>query len=60
MAASREAVLDVLKGVEDPIAGSDIVASGVMRALNVDEAGSVRFVMEMFSLPRTQCSPESF
>lgn len=47
MAASREAVLDVLKGVKDPIAGTDIVASGVMRALNVDDTGSVRFVMEI-------------
>ena len=44
--ASREQVLDVLKTVTDPVAGVDIVASGVVRALNVD-AGAVRFVMEI-------------
>ena len=47
MAASREAVLEALKRVEDPVAGGDIVSSGVMRALNVDGAGAVRFVMEI-------------
>ncbi len=47
MPVTREQVLDTLKTVEDPVAGSDIVASGVMRALNVDDAGAVRFVMEI-------------
>ncbi|SIS51002.1 Mrp/NBP35 family ATP-binding protein [Paracoccus saliphilus] len=47
MPISREAVLAVLKSVADPIAGGDIVASGVMRALNVDEAGQIRFVLEV-------------
>ncbi|RNF34581.1 Mrp/NBP35 family ATP-binding protein [Paracoccus methylarcula] len=47
MPISREAVLAVLKSVADPIAGGDIVASGVMRALNVNEAGAVRFVLEI-------------
>jgi len=46
VAASREAVLAALKHVNDPVAGSDIVASGVMRALNL-EGGTVRFVMEI-------------
>lgn len=46
MTTSREAVLEVLKTIQDPVAGTDIVASGVMRALNVD-AGAVRFVMEI-------------
>ena len=44
MAASREQVLDTLKGIEAP--GGDIVSTGVMRALNVD-SGTVRFVMEI-------------
>ena len=44
--ASREQVLDTLKTITDPVAGSDIVASGVVRALNID-GGSVRFVMEI-------------
>ncbi|WP_417720844.1 Mrp/NBP35 family ATP-binding protein [Salipiger sp.] len=47
MPASREAVLAVLKTVADPVAGGDIMASGVVRALNVDSAGAVRFVLEI-------------
>ena len=47
MAATREAVLAALKEITDPVAGSDIVASGVVRALNVAEDGAVRFVMEI-------------
>ena len=46
MSASRDTVLEVLKSVTDPVSGSDIVASGVMRALNVSD-GTVRFVMEI-------------
>lgn len=46
VAVDRETVLEALKRIEDPIAGSDMVASGVMRALNVD-GGTVRFVMEI-------------
>ena len=44
--SSREAVLEVLKRLNDPVSGQDIVAAGVVRALNV-EGGSVRFVMEI-------------
>ncbi len=47
MPASREAVQAVLKSIADPVAGGDILSSGVVRALNVDEAGAVRFVMEI-------------
>ncbi|WP_371229699.1 P-loop NTPase [Roseovarius sp. 2305UL8-3] len=47
MTLSRDAVTAALKTINDPIAGSDIMASGVVRALNVDEAGTVRFVMEI-------------
>ncbi|KEJ95375.1 ATP-binding protein involved in chromosome partitioning [Pseudosulfitobacter pseudonitzschiae] len=47
MAATREAVLTALKTVNDPATDTDIVASGVMRALNVDANGAVRFVMEI-------------
>ncbi|UYV36838.1 Mrp/NBP35 family ATP-binding protein [Rhodobacteraceae bacterium D3-12] len=47
MSASRDAVLEVLKSVTDPVAGGDIVSSGVMRALNVGDDGTVRFVMEI-------------
>ena len=43
--ATREAVIEVLKGIETP-GGADLMASGVVRALNVD-AGKVRFVMEV-------------
>ena len=47
MPASRETVQAVLKSIADPVAGGDILSSGVVRALNVDEAGAVRFVMEI-------------
>ena len=43
---TREQVLEELKSVNDPISGSDIVSSGMVRALNV-EGGTVRFVIEI-------------
>jgi ATP-binding protein involved in chromosome partitioning len=43
---TREAVLAALKNIKDPVAQTDIVASGVVRALNV-EGGNVRFVLEI-------------
>ena len=51
----REAILEVLKGIDAP--GGDIVSSGVMRALNVEEGGQVRFVMEIN--PRDAAAYES-
>ncbi|MEY8841122.1 Mrp/NBP35 family ATP-binding protein [Cribrihabitans sp. XS_ASV171] len=42
----RDAVLANLKKITDPISGQDIVAAGVVRALNV-EGGIVRFVLEI-------------
>ena len=44
--ATRDQVLEELKSVTDPISGSDIVSTGMVRALNV-EGGTVRFVMEI-------------
>ena len=46
MALTREDVLTALKAVRDPASDGDIVASGVMRALTVEE-GTVRFVLEI-------------
>jgi ATP-binding protein involved in chromosome partitioning len=46
VSVSRETVQAVLKQIKDPVAGSDIMASGVVRALSVD-GGTVRFVMEV-------------
>lgn len=43
---TREAILEELKGINDPISGQDIVSAGLVRALNV-EAGAVRFVLEI-------------
>ena len=37
MAASRDAVIAALMTVADPASGNDIMESGVVRALNVDE-----------------------
>ncbi len=44
--ATREDVLEELKSVVDPASGADIVSSGMVRALNV-ENGTVRFVIEI-------------
>ena len=44
--ASRDAVLAELKNIKDPVSGSDIVAAGIVRALNVED-GQVRFVLEI-------------
>ncbi|KEJ88635.1 Mrp/NBP35 family ATP-binding protein [Sulfitobacter donghicola] len=43
----REAVLDILKSIPDIVSEGDIVSAGVMRALNVQTDGTVRFVMEI-------------
>ncbi len=43
---TREAILDELKGIKDPVSGKDIVSAGLVRALNV-EGGAVRFVLEI-------------
>lgn len=45
--ADREAVLEVLKSIGDVVSDGDIVSAGVMRALNVEQDGTVRFVMEI-------------
>jgi ATP-binding protein involved in chromosome partitioning len=47
VSANRETVLETLKQIPDPSGSGDIVGAGVVRALNVDEAGAVRFVMEI-------------
>jgi ATP-binding protein involved in chromosome partitioning len=39
-------VLGALKSVSDPVTGDDIVAAGLVRALNV-EGGRIRFVLEI-------------
>ncbi|PKL98175.1 MAG: hypothetical protein CVV17_10770 [Gammaproteobacteria bacterium HGW-Gammaproteobacteria-7] len=43
---TREAVLECLRGVVDPVGGKDIVTAGMVRALTV-EGGAVRFVLEI-------------
>lgn len=52
----RDEVLTLLKGIKGP-GGEDIVSSGVMRALNVGEDGSVRFVMEVPPKQAAQWQP---
>ncbi|MCA0869847.1 Mrp/NBP35 family ATP-binding protein [Seohaeicola saemankumensis] len=44
--STRDAVLEALKQVTDPVGGADIVAAGMVRGLNV-EGGTVRFVLEI-------------
>ncbi|MFB2530625.1 iron-sulfur cluster carrier protein ApbC [Paracoccus sp. p4-l81] len=46
MSVTREDVLATLSRIADPVAGGDIVASGLVRALTVD-GGTIRFVMEI-------------
>ncbi|SFO84695.1 Mrp/NBP35 family ATP-binding protein [Tranquillimonas alkanivorans] len=46
MTATREDILAALKGVADPISGTDIVSAGMVRALTVND-GAVRFVLEV-------------
>ncbi|WP_193139909.1 MULTISPECIES: Mrp/NBP35 family ATP-binding protein [unclassified Meridianimarinicoccus] len=46
MAATRDAVLEALKSIHVPGGGTDIVAAGVVRALDVSD-GVVRFVLEV-------------
>lgn len=46
MTLTRDAVLEVLKTVTDPIRGNDLVSAGMVRALTVD-GGTVRFVLEI-------------
>ncbi len=46
MTVSREAVLNVLGKITDPVSGKDIVTAGMVRALSVTD-GTVRFVFEI-------------
>lgn len=46
MSITRDAVLDALKTLNDPVSGSDIVAAGIVRALTL-EGSTVRFVLEI-------------
>ncbi|MQY44078.1 iron-sulfur cluster carrier protein ApbC [Epibacterium sp. SM1969] len=46
MSVTRETILETLKTLSDPSSGQDIVAAGIVRALNV-EADNVRFVLEI-------------
>ncbi|MFK7938649.1 MAG: Mrp/NBP35 family ATP-binding protein [Roseovarius sp.] len=48
MSISREDVLECLKTIQAPD-GTDMVSAGLARALDVDDAGAVRFVMEVGS-----------
>ncbi len=43
---NRDDILNILKDFTDPASGSDLVASGMVRALSVDN-GEVRFVLEI-------------
>ena len=46
MSVTREDVLAVLKGFQDPATGKDLVSADLVRALTV-EGGQIRFVMEV-------------
>jgi ATP-binding protein involved in chromosome partitioning len=46
MSVTREAVLEALRAIPDPVGGGDLASSGLVRALAV-EGGAVRFVLEV-------------
>ncbi|MEP1330346.1 iron-sulfur cluster carrier protein ApbC [Pseudophaeobacter sp.] len=46
MSITREAVLETLKTLSDPVSGDDIVSAGIVRALNIEDT-SVLFVLEI-------------
>ena len=46
MAPDRDTVLETLKRIADPVGGSDLVAAGLVRALQVED-GNIRFVLEI-------------
>ena len=46
MTVTRDQVPEVLKGIDNPATGTDLVHSDVVRALNVED-GKVRFVIEI-------------
>jgi ATP-binding protein involved in chromosome partitioning len=53
---TRDAVIATLKTIEDPASGDDIMAAGLVRALNVDD-GNVRFVFEVAPALAQQMEP---
>ena len=46
MSVTREQVLEALKSVTNPVTGTDLVSSDIVRALTVED-GRVRFMMEV-------------
>ena len=46
MSVTREAILAILKNINDPISGTSLPEAGIVKALTVDD-GKVRFVMEV-------------
>lgn len=56
MSVTRDAVIATLKTIKDPVSGDDIMAAGLVRALNVDD-GNVRFVFEVAPSMAAQMDP---
>ncbi|MGJ8624275.1 MAG: Mrp/NBP35 family ATP-binding protein [Yoonia sp.] len=46
MSVTREAILGLLKTIEDPISGTSLAEAGIVKALTAED-GKVRFVMEV-------------
>ena len=46
MSVTREAVLGLLKTIEDPVSGTSLAEAGIVKALTAED-GKVRFVMEV-------------
>lgn len=56
MTVTREQVLDALRGVTNPVTGTDLVSSDIVRALTVED-GKVRFMMEVDAAHGRQMEP---
>ena len=54
MSITRDAVLDALKTLKDPVSGSDIVAAGIIRALTIEgsNVNAVGALVNMIELQR--------
>lgn len=56
MSVTREQVLDALKSLSNPVTGTDLVSSDIIRALTVED-GKVRFMMEVDASQGTEMEP---
>ena len=57
MSVTREAVTAALSAIQDPGSGQDIVQAGMAKAISIDDAGAVNFVIEVDPALGAQAEP---